>query len=430
MTTPRRSAHVVLAGAAFLLTLVAGCSIPSRPLWWPHSKHEAHTVSVHTVRNPWHPGMRQLGIHVYWAANGRDSDAVIRAKAQRIINYAISLNANSVALTFPFFTYGLTSDRVYARPKVTPSPSHIAIFLAMAAKAHIRVTLRPVLNENALVARNPWAWRGSIEPQNRAAWFRSYDKLLLPYAAAAQAGHAATFVLGTELISLEGAPQWPGLVRSVRAVYSGQLTYDQNHDEFASDTANPPVPSHNVDAYPQFSLPDSASVASLTSSWNSWLGDHPLSVRRELTLSEIGIDAVAGSYKEPWAWRNTKNAPIDTPVQAAWYKAACNAVSAQQIGGGIYWWYVNFDANPADPRPFRSDRLTFLGRPAERVIRNCFARLSSRAPDISFFTRRPRPPGSCARQNSRAIAPMPVRNLWRAQPRARDRSPKCGPVRK
>jgi len=377
MTASRRLAPVMLAGATVLATLVPACSIPSRPAWWPHPKHAAHTVSVQAVRNPWHQGMRQLGIHVYWAANRGDSDAVIRAKARRIIDYAISLNANSVALTFPFFTYGLTSDTVYAKPEVTPSPGHIVIFLAIAAKAHIRVTLRPVLNENALVTRNPQAWRGSIEPQNRAAWFRSYNKLLLPYAAAAQAGHAATFVLGTELMSLEGAPQWPGIVRSLKSVYSGQLTYDQNHDEFAANTANPPVPSHNVDAYPQFSLPDTASVARLTSSWNSWLGAHPLSVRRQLTLSEIGIDAVAGSYYEPWAWRSTKTKPIDTRVQAAWYQAACNSVSAQQIGGGIYWWYVNFDANPAQPRPFESDRLTFLARPAQQVIRNCFAKLSS-----------------------------------------------------
>src|SRR5262249_37675345 len=166
----------------------------------------------------WHQGVRQLGIHVYWAANRGDSDAVIRAKARRIINYAISLNANSVALTFPFFTYGLTSDMVYAKPEVTPSPGDIATFLAVAAEAHTRVPLRPVLNENALVARNPQAWRGSIEPQNRPAWFRSYRKLLLPYAAAAQAGHAATFVLGTELISVEGSPQAPAIVPRSRPV--------------------------------------------------------------------------------------------------------------------------------------------------------------------------------------------------------------------
>jgi hypothetical protein len=370
MTRPSRRASVMLVGAAFVLTLMAACAIPARPLWWPHP-----TV---TVRNPWHHGMRQLGIQVYWTANRTDSsDAVVRAKAQRIIDYAIALNANSVTVTFPFFTYGPASDAVYVKPRVTPSSRHIAVFLAVAAKAHIRVTLRPVLNEDALIARNPQAWRGSIQPNSRAAWFRSYHKLLLPYIAAAQAGHAATFVLGTELVSLEGAPQWAGLVRSVRSVYRGQLTYDQNQDEFASGTANPPVPSHNIDAYPEFGLPDSASVARLTSSWNAWLGAHPVSVRRQLTLSEIGIDAVAGSYQNPWNWRTTARAPIDTRVQAAWFQAVCNAVSAEQIGGGIYWWEVNFDASSAHPRPFESDRLTFLDRPAQRVIRKCFAKLSS-----------------------------------------------------
>src|SRR5262249_16816486 len=223
MTKRSRRAQIMLAAAAFLVTIMTACSIPSRPLWWPGAKHAAPVVG-----HPWHPGMRQLGIHVYWVfTRGDTSDDVIRAKARRIINYAIGLNANSVAITFPFFTHGLTSDTVYAKPKVTPSPAHIAIFLATAAKAHIRVTLRPVLNESALIAQNPQAWGGSIEPRNRGAWFRSYRKMLQPYLAAAQAGHAATFVLATELNSLEGARQWPDFVRSVRSVYSGQLTYDQ-----------------------------------------------------------------------------------------------------------------------------------------------------------------------------------------------------------
>jgi hypothetical protein len=379
MTAPGRRASIMLVGAALLLALVTACSIPSRPLWWPQPKHPpvGNTVTVPTVRDPWHPGMRQLGIQVYWRANPNDSDAVVRAKAQRIISYAISLHANSIAVTFPFFTHGLTANTVYAKRKVTPSPRHIKVFLAAAAQAHLRVTLRPELSENALIAKNPHAWRGSIQPHNRAAWFRSYHKMLVPYLAAAQAGHAASFVIGTELNSLEGAPQWPGLVRSLKSVYRGQLIYDENYDAFATGTSDPPVQSHDVDAYPQFRLPDSASVARLTSAWDAWLGAHPLSVRRQLTLSEIGIQAVAGSYKAPWAWYSTMAAPIDTRVQASWYQAACNAVSDEQIGGGIYWWYVNFDANPTAPRPFETDRLTFLDRPAQQVIRNCFAKLAS-----------------------------------------------------
>ncbi len=385
MTGRGRHAAAMLAAAALLLAIVTGCSIPSRPLWWPQSTHATppagKAVTVPTVSDPWHPGMRQLGIQVYWTANPDDSsDAVVRAKAQRIIDYAIGLHANSIAVTFPFFTYSPTSDTVYAARNVTPTPRHIEVFLAAAAQAHMRVTLRPELSENALIAKNPQAWRGSIQPGSRAAWFRSYRKMLVPYVIAAEAGHAASFVVGTELDSLEGAQQWSGLVRSLRSIYRGQLTYDQNYDAFASGTENPPVQSYDVDAYPGFGLPDNASVARLTSAWDAWLGAHPLSVRRQLTLSEIGIQAVAGSYAAPWNWYAALHAPIDTRVQTSWYQAACNAVSAEQIGGGVYWWEVNFDANPAAPRPFETDRLTFLDRPAQQVIRNCFARLSSQQP--------------------------------------------------
>lgn len=378
----------LLAGALGLLLFVCACSIPSRPLWWPKPKHSAPNA-VNVNRNgtgtaagaqagaqPWHPGLRQLGIQVYWTANAGDSPAVVQAKARRIIDYVISLDANSIAVTFPFYTYGITSDKVYVSPATTPSPADVAIFLAAAAKSHVRVTLRPILNESALVAQDPIAWRGMINPTSRAAWFRSYRSLLLRYAPVAQSGHAATYMIGTELDSLEGDPGWPGLVSAVKSVYKGELLYDENFDEFAAHDVNLPLSTFGVDAYPRFNLPDSASVAELTQAWDGWLGTHTMAVRRRAILSEVGIDAVAGSYPDPGAWLATTRSRIDLAVQTKWYEAVCKSVAAEDIGG-IYWWEVNFDANPADPGPYESDRLTFLGRPAQDVIRSCFASLSA-----------------------------------------------------
>jgi hypothetical protein len=372
-----------VAGLAGLLVLVSACSIPSRPLWWPKPHKAARAASdvqrpvkspVQVVAKPWHSGMRQLGIDVYWTANSVDSDAVIQAKAERIINYAVSLNANSIALTFPFYTYGLTSDTLYASPQ-TPSPAHIAIFLRAAAESRIRVTLRPILNESALVAQNPIAWRGIIEPANRDAWFQSYRRLLLPFAKVAQAGGAATFVVGTELDSLEGDPNWPGLISAIRSVYHGQLLYDENFNEFAAHDSDLPLAAFGVDAYPRFNLSDSATVAQLAHAWDQWLGTHTAAVRHRAILSEVGIDAVPGSYRDPGAWLDTTTAPINLAVQTSWYEAACQAVVTEQIGG-VYWWEVNFDYDPADPGPYLSDRLTFLARPAQQVVSSCFASLA------------------------------------------------------
>jgi hypothetical protein len=328
------------------------------------------------VARPWHQGMPQLGIDVYWTGNKQDSDAVIRAKAERIIKYAISLHANSISLTFPFYTYGISSDTVYAGNPTTPTPAHIAIFLSVAAESHIRATIRPVLNEDVLVAENPNYWRGDIAPASTSAWFASYRNLLLPYARVAQADHAATFVIGTELTSLEGNPNWPSLVSAISSVYHGQIMYDENFSSFQTDDSNLPVATFGVDAYPRFQLPDSASDAQLTQAWEGWLGAHSASVLHSTILSEVGIAAVAGAYSDPGDWVGTVNSPIVTQVQANWYQAVCNAFTADRLAG-LYWWEVNFDADPAQPAAFLSDRLTFLDRPAQQVISTCFASVTA-----------------------------------------------------
>jgi hypothetical protein len=327
------------------------------------------------VAHVWHAGMPQLGIDVYWTANAHDSDTLIRAKAERIIAYAIRLGANSISLTFPFYTHGISSDTVYANKVTTPSPGHISIFLSAAAASRVRVTLRPVLNEDTLVAQNPNAWRGSIEPADPSAWFASYRGFLLPYARVAQSAHAATLVIGTELNSLGGNPGWPALVRAISSVYRGQLAYDENFDSFQNHDTNLPVPTFGVDAYPRFQLPDSASVGELARSWEGWLGSHSAGVLHKTVLSEVGIAAVAGAYAFPGAWLGTADSPIVPEVQANWYSAVCRAFSTEKLAG-IYWWEVNFDANPAKPADFLRDRLTFLDRPAQHVISACFTSIT------------------------------------------------------
>jgi hypothetical protein len=316
----------------------------------------------------------QLGIDVYWVANARDSAAIIQAKARRIIDYAINLNANSIILSFPFYTREITSDRLHADSS-TPSPAHIALFLKEAARSDMRVTLRPILNEDALVAQNPNAWRGSIEPVNRAAWFQSYQELLKPYAAVAAEYHVKTFVIGTELASLEGDPLWSRLITNVRTVFPGQLAYDENYLEYQQHDTNLPLHVFAVDAYPRFQLPDSATVGELARAWELWLGAHSVTVRRKTVLSEVGITAVAGAYSDPGKWIGVQHSPLIPVMQSHWFKAACEAVRKEHIDG-LYWWEIDFDADPANPAPFQSNKITFLGRPAQQQVKACFAQLS------------------------------------------------------
>lgn len=376
---------VTLAATACIASVISGCSLLGGHSATPAATADSGTPAAQATRtpptplvvaDPWHSGMPQLGIDVYWTGNGQDSDAVIRAKAERIIAYAIGLHANSISLTFPVYTYGITSDSLYANAVTTPSPAHVAIFLSAAAANHMRVTIRPVLNEDALVAQNANAWRGSIEPASTSAWFASYQSLLLPYARVAESGQAATFVIGTEFNSLEGDPGWASLISAVSSVYRGQLMYDENFDSFQDHDTNLPLSTFGVDAYPRFQLPDSASVGQLEQAWVGWLSSHSTSVLHEAVLSEVGIAAVSGAYPDPGGWLDTANLPIKPQIQANWYAAACRAFTADKLAG-IYWWEVSFDANPASPAGFLSDRLTFLDRPAQQQISSCFASITA-----------------------------------------------------
>lgn len=51
-----------------------------------------------------------------------------------------------------------------------------------------------------------------------------------------------------------------------------------------------------------------------------------------------------------------------------WFEAVCRASAAEHIGG-VYWWEVNFDANPASPGPFQSDRIIFSAGPGSMPSR-------------------------------------------------------------
>ena len=82
--------------------------------------------------------------------------------------------------------------------------------------------------------------------------------MLLPYARAAAAGHAATFVVGTELNSLERDSHWPALIRSVRRAFPSELAYDENTGSFAAHDSHLPLATFGVDAWQHVMLPDSA----------------------------------------------------------------------------------------------------------------------------------------------------------------------------
>lgn len=337
-----------------------------RPMPAPAKTSQAEKYPVNQVLSRWSPGTPQLGVQVYWESNATDRDSAVWAKAQRIVNYVTSLNANSLTISFPFYTPNIQASSV--GPKVaTPSPHRIEILTHEAVLAGLRVTLRPILDEKSLDP--PRGWRGSIRPDSPQAWFDSYRTFLTPYLTVAQRQRAATFVVGTELNSLEPRPQWRALLTSFRPIFSGELLYNLNYDNYYRGVYPAGMDGYGVDAYMKVNVPDSAPPAAITAGWNGFLKKVNPAAPTGVVLSEVGIGARRGAFLSPGDF--TSSGTFDPKIQPTWYRGTCD-VARQHHFAGIYFWKVDFDADPAHPTTVGRPNLDFIGHPAsEQAIRDC-----------------------------------------------------------
>jgi hypothetical protein len=343
----------------------------------PAARSRPHPVPypVRAVADPWQPGTPQWGIQVYWQATASDPPDYTWGKAQRIVDYVVSLDANSICISFPFYTPDIEASTVDAQP-TTPTPARLAILITEARRAHLRVTVRPILDESSLDP--PQGWRGAIEPTDRDEWFASYRRLLLPYAKVAAKYGAATFVVGTELDSMEGDPRWKGLISAVGRVFRGQISYDANWSDYiTTPQVEVPVHAFGVDAYFPVDAPDSAPVSELVAGWDSWLDRKTTGPLPGLVLSEVAIGAEDDAYDSPGNFYVDN--PYNPQVQANWYTAVCT-VARQRDMAGMYVWSLDFNANPARP-PASESPLDFLGRPlSQQALRACFGGITPSGP--------------------------------------------------
>ncbi|MFF4314109.1 glycoside hydrolase family 113 [Streptomyces sp. NPDC001507] len=322
------------------------------------------------VAKPWKAGMPQWGVQIYWEDDRKSlSDGFIEKQAQKQARYLIGLGANSVSVSFPFYTKNGTSDEVWAGAK-TPTPQRLERVLKVFKDAGFRTRLRPIMDESSLKPED--GWRGDVEPASRSAWFASYKKLVTPYLEAADAAKTNTFVIGTELNSLEGDPGWNTLVDSAEKTFSGEIAYDANWDNYVTGRINMPVNYLGVDAYFPVKVPDTAPVKDLVDGWDKWLDRKATGSLPNILVSESGIGAMNGAYHAPGDFYSHRK--VNTKVQANWYTAVCQVVQERHMQG-VYWWSIHFEDDPNTPPDDKTaSRLDFAGRPlSEKAIKTCFA---------------------------------------------------------
>src|SRR5437868_14163412 len=110
---------LLLAGVVLAVLLVAylppatGVKITPSGSDGPTANHKHRRPSKLVVKRPWRAGRPQKGIAIYFKALPNPTKRRVRAAAKQTFDYAVRLGANSVSLSFPFFTGGLRSNQVF-----------------------------------------------------------------------------------------------------------------------------------------------------------------------------------------------------------------------------------------------------------------------------------------------------------------------------
>lgn len=218
------------------------------------------------------------------------------------------------------------------------------------------------------------SWRGDFSPDNEAdwqTWEDSYSKYILRLAIIAEDLDVDVFCLGTELKeSAEQRPQfWKNLIKKVRKIYSGPITYSANWDEYSDIEFWADLDFIGTNTYYPISLSGTPKVKSTVRNWKyfkSKLKKFSEKHGKQILITEFGYRNVSYSGVRPWIHDSGKSEPNDQ-AQSNLYEAFFQSFwNEPWIIGGFSW---NWDAVPQ--KKGNTD-FSVQGKAAAGVLREWF----------------------------------------------------------
>jgi hypothetical protein len=346
--------------AVFAMMLLVGCS---QSVSWVVPSGAPSVIQT----TPRPVDFFQQGIQVNWHTKGNPDK--VAAAAQRSVDYVVGLGANSIGITVPIAVDGQLPTTVYAGPR-TPTPDELGVMLQATSSKHLHTMVRPLI-QVATSDGTPF-FRGKIVPVNVDQWFADYTALLDTFIPKLIEYRVDEFVLGAELVYLQQFPdQWQKLYNHVKVSgYQGKLSFALNWDNF--EVSGMPFTAWGVDAYPKTTLGDEATVPQLEQAIMDWYTTIPPGIPQNLVFQEVGLAAQPGAFLTPWvAGADVLTQPLRLDMQARWFEAMCN-VAKNTHTRGIYYWVIDSNYDPALAATLWDPAKSWLKRPAEDAIRNCF----------------------------------------------------------
>jgi len=248
--------------------------------------------------------------------------------------------------------------------------------IQLAKAADLQIMLKPQVYV-------PGDWPGGIDfktDKEWEAWEKSYSAYLEHFVLLAEKYDVEILCLGTEFkIALKKRlPYWLNLIKEVRKIYCGKITYAANWDEFFSiqpafwealDLAG-------ADAYYPLSEKATPAVQDLQNNWepivkkfNAWYAKH----KKPVLFTEYGYLSVDGCAGKTWELEGkVKRLPINEQAQANALEALFSTFWEQPwwAGGFLWKWFPEMQGHEGYPER----DYTPQGKKGASVLRHWYGR--------------------------------------------------------
>ena len=199
------------------------------------------------------------------------------------------LGATHVSVVVAWSMRDIRGVKVRPHPTETVPDERLRTYIRQARKAGLKVMLFPIVH---VERRRAGEWRGKLAPAHPDRFWSEYEGFINHYAKIAQQEQVAIVSVGSELLTLESENErWAKLIKSVRAGYSGKLTYSANWDHFDHVTFWEHLDIAGMTGYFELSDDEQPSLEALRQTWEAAtdvISTYPSRAGLPLILTEVG----------------------------------------------------------------------------------------------------------------------------------------------
>ncbi|NQX91504.1 MAG: glycoside hydrolase [Flavobacteriales bacterium] len=219
-------------------------------------------------------------------------------------------------------------------------------------------------------------YTGHFQLKEESEWVefeKSYSDFILTYARVSEDLNLPVFCIGTELteFAVQREDYWRTLIKDVRQIYKGKLTYAANWDSYLRIPFWDDLDMIGVDAYFPLSESKTPSVKEIQNGWKNHVQEmRTLSKRfgKQILFTEWGFRSIDYCGKEPWDYQ--KQNPVNLDAQSNAFEATFRTFwSEDWFAGGFVWkWFPNDSKVGGES----NNQFTPQNKPAESIISEWF----------------------------------------------------------